>query len=148
MDESLNSWERRISKEIALVFSEMGIKHTPELDFASASMDANSMLEEPVAQISTIQSLPETTRVPIANCRITVTFGVSKNAGTSPFEQGLKAQAAANVFSNWVTRKASARIGGRNFRKTNQDVQNLGLYRLILFQFECQIFLNKGEYSC
>jgi len=145
MVHAVASFQERITRDLEQALKEEGHVNTEEEDFGSVSMALNQIISEPIFNVN-IQLLPETIRLKAKPMRVTIRIAINRNAGLSPHEQALKATKTADLISDWIDARASSRLNGRNFRITNQDTQQIGLLTVILLQFECIIFMKKGEY--
>ena len=145
MVHAVESFQERIIRTIEQALKEEGHTNTEDDDFGSVSMSLNQIISEPIFNVG-IQLLPETVRLKAKPLRVTIRIAINRNAGLSPHEQGLKVSKTADQISDWIDARAYSRLNGRNFRLINQDTQTAGLLVIALLQFECIVFMKKGEY--
>ena len=141
----ITSFEDRITRVIVQELEIIGIAHSKEEDFNSVSSKMSAILNEPAFNMK-LQILPEIVRLKVHVIRPTLTIAIYRDAGDSPYEQGLKLTMACDKIIKWIQTTAGRTLNARRVRVINKDVQITGeLYRILL-QFEFIAFLISGEY--
>jgi len=138
---------RRVTETLTKLLDEAGFIRSENMDFSSPRV-TSAQGHESVFYYVLLQTLPETTRLPLLPMRVQFFVGIFAAQAQPPYDQNNKLLEAQDTI--WKILRLpfnQHRLGIRGFQRVNDSTTIRGDLLIALNEYQCNAILRQGEYK-